>query len=77
VFIDYSKYSNEEDFYDDLKLLGVTHILVNNEFDYEGFIVNEYRYNERILNMMDRLLKKHAREIYNAGGITISELRQK
>lgn len=74
-YIDYSKFKNEQDMYNELKHLGITHILTNNEFEWRGFIFNEYRYNTKIVYLMDRLLKKSAISLYNYGGIEIYELK--
>lgn len=76
VYLNHSKFKNETDFYQELKRLGITHILVNKEFEWRDFIVNDYRYNKRILNMTDNLLKKHTINLYDKGGISINELRQ-
>lgn len=77
VYINYSKIKNEDDFYKELKSIGVTHILVNTEFEWRGQIAYEYRYSESILNMMDSLLKKYTTNLYDEDGILINELKRK
>ena len=77
VYINYSEFRNEDDFYKELKSIGVTHILVNTEFEFRGQIVNERRYSTRILNMTDSLLKKYTINIYNEDGILVNELKRK
>ena len=77
VYINYSKLKNEDDFYKELKSIGITHILVNTGFEFRGQIVNENRYSLRILNMTDNLLKKYTINLYNEDGILINELKGK
>ena len=74
-YIDYFQFRNEDDFYNELKKLGITHILVNNELEWRGFVVNEYRYSARIMEMLNKLSSKYSTNIYNNDGITISELK--
>lgn len=75
LYINYSKFNNENDFYKELKRLGISHILVNNQFEWHGAIVNDYRYNNRILKITDNLLEKYTTNVYNSDGITINELK--
>ena len=74
-YIDYSKIKNEDYYYNLLKSIGITHVLVNTEFEWRGQIAYEHRYSQRILNMMDRFLKKYTKNLYNNYGILVNELR--
>lgn len=74
TYIDYSKIRNEDDYYSVLKSIGVTHVIVNTEFEWRRQIVFEHRYSERILGMMDKFLKKYTKNLYNKDGILINEL---
>jgi len=75
LYIDYSKFKNEDDFYKGLKYLNITHVLVNEEFEFRGQIVNDYRYTESILNMSNKMLEKHAVRLYKKGYISVYELK--
>ena len=77
LYINYSKFKSEDDFYNDLRLKGITHILVNTEFEWRGQVVYENRYSQRILNMTDNLLKKYSTNLYEEDGILINELKRK
>ncbi|MBI3035991.1 glycosyltransferase family 39 protein [Candidatus Woesearchaeota archaeon] len=77
LYIDYSKFRNEDDFYKELKKIGITHILVNTEFEWRGQIVYEHRYSPRILSMMDHMLKKYTISLYDEDGILVNELKNK
>ena len=83
VYINYSKFKNEEDYYEELKKLKITHILVNEGFkiEIEGSIYSEHRYSRRILGLTDNLLKKYTTNLYdkinpyNGDRILINELK--
>lgn len=75
LYIDYSQFENEDDFYEKLKSIGVTHILVNTKFKFREHIVNDYRYSEKILNMTGNLLEKHTTNLYDKDAILINELK--
>lgn len=72
--IDYSRINDGDDFYKELKNLGITHILVNDEFDWHGAIA--LRYNKRISGIKDDFLKKHTLNIYDNDGIIINEIKK-
>ncbi|MEK6984295.1 MAG: phospholipid carrier-dependent glycosyltransferase [Nanoarchaeota archaeon] len=77
LYINYSKFRNEDDFYKELRSIGISHILINTEFEWRGQIVYEHRYSERIMGMMDKLLNKYTVNLYNEDGILVNELKRK
>ena len=77
LFINYSKFKNEDDFYEELKSIGITHILINTEFEFRDQLVNEFRYNGKILNMTNKLLERYTTNLYDKEGIIVNELKEK
>lgn len=77
LYINYSKINDEDDFYNELRSKGITHILINTEFEWRGQVVYENRYSQQILNIMDNLSKKYTTNLYNENGILINELKRK
>tara|TARA_Y100000031_G_C7869428_1_gene225654 strand:- start:119 stop:490 length:372 start_codon:yes stop_codon:yes gene_type:complete len=82
VYVDYSKFKNEKDYYEELKRLNITHILINEGFQIEdkGSVVSEIRYSPRILELTGNLLKKYTINLYdqtqyNGDRILIYELK--
>ncbi|MBI1935164.1 glycosyltransferase family 39 protein [Candidatus Woesearchaeota archaeon] len=79
AYIDYSNIKSEDDYYKELKRLGITHILVNNNFGWRNplhdVITSDYRYTPEILEMKDRFLEKYTRNLYNNGDILVNELK--
>jgi 4-amino-4-deoxy-L-arabinose transferase-like glycosyltransferase len=82
IYVDYSKFKNEKDYYEELKRLNITHILINEGFQIEdkGSVVSEIRYSPRILELTGNLLKKYTINLYdqtqyNGDRILIYELK--
>ncbi|MBI3026884.1 glycosyltransferase family 39 protein [Candidatus Woesearchaeota archaeon] len=79
LYIDYSKFKNEDELYEELKSKGITHILANTRFSWsnvlQDVVANDYRYNKRILGLMDNLLIKHTVNIYDNEGILINRMK--
>jgi len=74
TYINYKAMEDEEDLYNRLKEIKITHILVNNNV-IEEFEVREYRYSKKILNMTGTLLKKYTVNLYGEDNILINELK--
>ena len=76
--IDYSKINNEEDFYRQLKQNKITHVLVNTgvEAFKPGRVVKNQptHFTEGQQNIMDNLLKKYGRLIFENNGVYLYEL---
>ncbi|MCH8004327.1 MAG: glycosyltransferase family 39 protein [Nanoarchaeota archaeon] len=77
VYINYSKYKNEKDYYEDLKKLGITHIMVNNGSfaKYREFTIKEIRHTEKNLNMTNNLLEKYTINLYNKDNWLVNEIK--
>jgi hypothetical protein len=74
--IDYSKIVEANQLYDVLMKNGVTHVMVNSGFDWEGVVVHELRYSSRILSMMDEMIVTNSNKIYDNKGVQVYELRK-
>jgi len=79
VYVNYSKFKNENDYYEELKKLGITHILVNNGSfaKFRGFtVLEEYFYlNEKSINLTNKLLDKYTTNIYNKDNWLVNEIK--
>jgi len=77
AYIDYSKLENEKDYYEELKKLGITHVLVNNGSlaTYRGFTVKEGLYTEKFASLSYNLLEKYTTNIYNEDNWLINEIK--
>jgi len=78
VYINHSEFQNEDDYYEELKKLGITHIMVNNGSfaKYRGFTVNEETYlAEKILNITNNLLEKYTINLYNKDNWLVNEIK--
>ena len=74
--IEYSKIKDGGQLYDVLMEKGVTYVMMNTEFDWEGVVVHEFRYSERILGMMDDMLATYSEKIYDNGEMQVYELKK-
>jgi len=77
VYINHSKFKNEKDYYEELKKLGITHILVNNGSfaKYRGFTVREIYDIEKIEKMTNNLLEKYTINLYNKDNWLVNEIK--
>jgi len=74
VYINYSKFKNEKDYYEDLKKIGITHILINNgSFSkYRGFTVKQELY---LVELTNNLLEKYTINLYNKDNWLVNEMK--
>ena len=64
AYIDYDNFENEEDMYKKLKNIGITHIIYY-EYQYDQLeVIAVVDYTPRIIDMINKLIKKHATFIY-------------
>jgi hypothetical protein len=78
VYINHSKFKNEKDYYEELKKLGITHILVNDGSfaKYRGFTVKEETYlAEKVFNITNNLLEKYTTNLYNKDNWLVNEIK--
>lgn len=73
AYIDYSKFKNTGDLYKELKKLKITHIMVNNNVIRE-FDTKDYRYSNKIVDLMNDLLEKKTINAYNEGNVLLNQL---
>ena len=73
--VDYSKFANTEDMYNELKRLGITHVFINTKID--SAAVHELgrpRYTEKHIKLMDELLSLHGKLLFESNGIYLYSL---
>jgi hypothetical protein len=75
VVIDYSKVGSAQQLKDELLRRGITHVLVNTEFDWENVVVHELRYSEKIRRMMNETLVTYGEKIFDNGEVESYALR--
>lgn len=75
--VDYSKFADGEDMYNELKKLGITHIFINTKIESAAIhnINQPARYTERHIALMDEALRDHGNLLFDSKGIYLYELK--
>lgn len=71
AYINYSRFSNDEEFFLRLKELNITHMIVNHNFDHDMGV----RYTPELKKLFTNLTTKYSKQIYNKKNIEILELK--